>query len=72
MRCTLTISSHADELYDVFKPENFDSSRARCIIQKDKKSLVFDIDAKDPVSMKACLNSILKIVETYEKVSVLK
>ena len=36
------------------------------------KTLKFQISAKDPVSMKAFVNSILKVVQTFDKVSKIK
>lgn len=64
--CTLEIHENVDDLYRIFKSEALESERAKCTITK-KKLLSFQIEAKDPVSMKAFLNTILKIIETYDK-----
>ena len=64
--CFLEVNDNAEELYEIFKPEHLDSERARCKIKKGR-SLIFEIEAKDPVSMKAFTNSILNIIITYQK-----
>jgi tRNA threonylcarbamoyladenosine modification (KEOPS) complex Pcc1 subunit len=66
--CILEFSENTEDLYKIYLSENLESKRAKCVITKGK-TLKFDITAKDPVSMKAFLNSILKIAQTYEKVS---
>ena len=70
--CTLRFEDNIEDLYKIFLSENLESDRAKCVISKDNKKLNFKITAKDPVSMKAFVNSILKIVQTYEKVSKVK
>lgn len=65
--CTLKVNENIDDLYKIFLSEKLKSNRAECIITKDK-ALLFEIKAKDPVSMKAFLNSILKIIQTYDKI----
>jgi tRNA threonylcarbamoyladenosine modification (KEOPS) complex Pcc1 subunit len=66
--CTLEFSDNTEDLYEICLSENLESKRAKCIMTKGK-TLKFNITAKDPVSMKAFVNSILKIAQTYEKVS---
>ncbi len=66
--CVLEVHENVDDLHRIFKAEKLESSRASCEISKGK-TLKFDIKAHDPVSMKAFLNTILKIIETYDKVS---
>ncbi len=70
--CSLKIQDRVDEIYKLFLSEKLESDRAYCKIKKIKKenkeySLVFNVRAKDPVSMRSFLNTILKIIETYEK-----
>ena len=69
--CTLEFSENVNDIYKICLSENLESNRAKCIMSKGK-TLKFKIDAKDPVSMKAFVNSILKIVQTYNKVSKVK
>lgn len=69
--CTLEIHNNIDDLYKIFSSEIFKSKRAECTITKGK-TLKFDIKANDSISMKAFLNSILKIIETHDKISRVK
>jgi len=69
--CTLNVQEDVDDLYSLFEAENLESSRAKCTIIKEK-SLVFKITADDPVSMRAFISSILKIIETYNKSKAVK
>ena len=69
--CTLEVSDNINDLQKIFLSENLETNRAKCTISKDK-TLKFSIVAKDPVSMKAFVNSILKVSETYNKISRVK
>jgi tRNA threonylcarbamoyladenosine modification (KEOPS) complex Pcc1 subunit len=69
--CSLKVHENVDDLYKIFLSETLKSDRAECTVEKDK-ALTFNIKAKDPVSMKAFLNSILKIIQTYEKTKAIK
>ncbi len=69
--CTLEIKDNVDELYQIFSSEKLKSDRANCNIKKGD-TLTFKIEAKDPVSMRAFMNSILKIIETHNKISAVK
>lgn len=69
--CTLEFSDNIEDIYKICLSEKLESERAKCVMSKGK-SLKFNITAKDPVSMRAFVNSILKIVQTYDKVSELK
>ena len=66
--CRLVINEDVDDLYKIFLSEKLSSDRAECKIKKNKE-LEFEITAKDPISMKAFLNSILKIIHVYQKIS---
>ena len=65
--CVLKVHENVDDLYKIFINEQLSSNRASCEIKKGKL-LEFHIKADDPVGMKAFLNSILKIVQTYDKI----
>ena len=69
--CELKFEEDIEELYRLFESDTLSSKRASCRITKGK-DLVFKIEAKDPVSMKAFLNSILKVVQTYRKIKEVK
>jgi tRNA threonylcarbamoyladenosine modification (KEOPS) complex Pcc1 subunit len=71
IKAKITVDKHIDELYLVFKAEKLETKRASCTIKKSKskvKSLIFEVEAKDPVSMKAFMNSIMNTIEIYEKI----
>ena len=51
--------------------EQLKSKKAECEITKGK-TLDFIVKAQDPLSMRIILNSILKIIETHEKVRAIK
>ena len=65
--CTLKVNENIDDLHKIFLSEKLKSDRAECVITKNNE-LIFEIKAKDPVRMKAFLNSILKIIQTYKKI----
>ncbi|MBT3720628.1 hypothetical protein HN789_07445 [archaeon] len=69
--CTIEIDQNIDDIHKLFLSEIRNSDRATCEISKNK-TLKFNIQAKDSVSMKAFVNSILKVIQTYDKVSALK
>ena len=66
--CILKVHENVDELYKIFSSEKLKSDRAECVITKDN-ALIFEVKANDPVSMKAFLNSILKIIQIHDKIS---
>jgi tRNA threonylcarbamoyladenosine modification (KEOPS) complex Pcc1 subunit len=70
LTCSLEISTDVDNLYKIFLSEKLSSPRANCTIKKGK-TLIFEIIAKDSVSMKAFTNSILNMIQTYEKTVIL-
>jgi tRNA threonylcarbamoyladenosine modification (KEOPS) complex Pcc1 subunit len=57
----------SEELYQIFLLENLKSERAECEIKKGK-ALVFMLKSKDAIGMKALINSILNVIETYNKI----
>lgn len=66
MNCTLEVHENVEDLYKIFLPETLSSKRATCTVEKDT-ALRFTLQAQDAVSMKAFLNSILKIIQIYDK-----
>jgi len=69
--CTLRFKEDNDDLYKIFLSESLESDRAVCRIE-NKEELVFNLEAKDPVSMRAFISTILKIVQTYQKTKDIK
>jgi tRNA threonylcarbamoyladenosine modification (KEOPS) complex Pcc1 subunit len=74
INCEITLKKNLDEIYKLFLPEikQAKTKRAEYTLEKTNKSLRFVIEAKDIKSFKAFVNSIIKIIETYNKVAVLK
>lgn len=66
MRCILAVEEDVSELHNIFLAEDLNTKRARCKIEKGEV-LKFTIDANDPIGMRALINSILKVIETYQK-----
>ena len=69
--CKLEIDENVEDLYKIFLSEKLQSDRAICNIKKGK-TLVFEVKAKDPISMRAFTNSILKTIEIHDKISQIK
>ncbi|MEK6917049.1 MAG: hypothetical protein AABW92_04870 [Nanoarchaeota archaeon] len=69
--CKLEIDENVEELYKIFLSEKLQSDRASCNIKKGK-TLVFEVKAKDSISMRAFMSSILKIIEIHNKISKVK
>jgi tRNA threonylcarbamoyladenosine modification (KEOPS) complex Pcc1 subunit len=67
IKAKITVDKNIDGLYLVFKAEKLETKRASCTIKKGK-SLIFEVEAKDPTSMKAFMNSIMNTIEIYEKI----
>ena len=63
----IIVEENVDDLYRIFKAEKLESKRAKCTIKKNK-ALIFEVKAKDPISMKAFMNSILNVLEIYSKI----
>ncbi len=69
--CTFEITEDIDDLYKIFSAEKLASKRAECAISKGD-ALKISVRAKDPVSLKAFTNSILKIIQTYYNIKSVK
>lgn len=68
--CTVTVHDNKDQLYNLFKAQNLESKRATCTIENSKE-LTFTITAKDPISLKAFVTSILNTIHVFEKTKTL-
>jgi tRNA threonylcarbamoyladenosine modification (KEOPS) complex Pcc1 subunit len=71
IKCQLSIDNNIDHLHKIISAEKFVSKRATITLSKSN-NLSIIIEAKDPISMKAYVNSILNIINTYEKISNVK
>ena len=59
-------------LYDCFKPEILQGDRVSVELKKKKECLLFKIEAKDSIALRAMLNSISKLLTIHEKIKKVK
>lgn len=67
MRAVLEFIKDFENLYLIFKSENLNFERAKCKFYIKDNKLIIEVEAKDIIAFKTILNTILKIVETYER-----
>jgi tRNA threonylcarbamoyladenosine modification (KEOPS) complex Pcc1 subunit len=70
MKLTAEIKAYGNpkELAACFKPELADKKRSNFKITEKKDHLLFEIEAKDSVALRATMNGITKLITVYEKV----
>lgn len=70
----IEISKNIDQIKKLFEPEikKVNNNRTSVKIKKSDNRLMFEINAKDIVALKAILNSITKLLEVYEKTCKIK
>ncbi len=59
--------SGGGNLYSVIEKDQIQNSRSALSIKKEQKSVVFDIQAKDAIALKASVSSVIKTLTVYEK-----
>ena len=59
-------------IYDAIRQEQTEQGRAKTKFTKDKESTKIEIEANDPVALKAHVNSAIKMIETWEKMQKVK
>ncbi|MFH1316600.1 MAG: KEOPS complex subunit Pcc1 [Candidatus Woesearchaeota archaeon] len=66
---TIKIKGDVKGLVKALEPDNDStkSDRSNQIIKKGKESITVEIEAKDPVALRAALNSISKLLIVHEK-----
>ena len=71
MKCQAAIKAFGDveKICKCFEPEITEKNRANFSIKKEKDHVLFEINAEDSVALRATLNSITKLLTTYEKIS---
>ena len=55
------------KLIECFKPEMTDDKRSNFKLKEKENSVLFEIESKDSVALRATLNSITKLLTVYEK-----
>ena len=61
-------TSDAEKIVECFKHEINEKNRANFTIKQEKDYVLFEINAEDSVALRATLNSITKLLTTYEKI----
>ncbi len=73
IECEITLTDDIENIHKLFLPElPVRTNRAEYKIFKQKDALRIQVKAKDVTSMKAFVNSILKVLETHKKITKLK
>lgn len=70
MICNLEINKRIEDNKNILKilnSENLNFKRAKARFEIKETKLIIRIESKDTIAMKTILNTILKIIETYEK-----
>lgn len=65
---TIKVTGDPEKITKCFEPEVNEKNRANFIIKKEKDHVLFEINAEDSVALRATMNSITKLLTTYEKV----
>ncbi|MEM3374162.1 MAG: KEOPS complex subunit Pcc1 [Candidatus Woesearchaeota archaeon] len=67
MKAELEFFNDVENLYKILQAENLNFQRAHCNYFIENKKLIIKVEAKDIIAFKTILNTILKIIEVYEK-----
>ena len=65
----ITVTEDIDNIYKCFLPEIASTKRASINLKKTKDKVVFEIEAKDSVALRAMLNGVTKLLDVYEKIA---
>ena len=65
---TITAEHNADVLYHALKPEEVTTDRAQTSIDRQGDSVCVTIRARDATALKALTQSMIKLIETAEKI----
>ncbi len=69
---TIDVGGDAEKIYKCFKPELIKKDRSEYTIRKSKGKITFKVKAKDPVALRATLNSITQMLTIFEKMKEIK
>jgi tRNA threonylcarbamoyladenosine modification (KEOPS) complex Pcc1 subunit len=67
-KAEIKVYGDPEKISKCFEPETNEKNRANFSLKKEKDHVLFEINAKDSVALRATLNSITKLLTTYEKV----
>jgi tRNA threonylcarbamoyladenosine modification (KEOPS) complex Pcc1 subunit len=68
---TITVTEDIDAIEKLFIPEDKELNRAKYTITKNKKQLIFNINAEDATALKTAFNTITKVLTVWEKTETL-
>jgi len=68
---TIIVSEDIDAIEKLFIPEDRALNRSKYTITKNKKQLVFNIEAEDASALKTAFNTITKVLTVWEKTKIL-
>lgn len=57
-----------DKIYESFQTEINEKDRSKLSIKKEKDHVLFEIEAKDSIALRATLNMVTKLLTVYEKI----
>jgi len=66
-RLKLEVMEDPDLIYKCFLSEAGNTERSSISLKKSKDRIVFDIEAKDIIALRATTNSITKLLAIFEK-----
>jgi tRNA threonylcarbamoyladenosine modification (KEOPS) complex Pcc1 subunit len=64
---TIIVTKDIDAIEKLFMPEDKELNRSKYSITKNKKQLVFNIEADDATALKTAFNTITKVLTVWEK-----
>ena len=64
---TIIVSTDIDAIEKLFIPEDKELNRSKYSITKNKKQLIFEIEAEDATALKTTFNTITKVLIVWEK-----
>jgi tRNA threonylcarbamoyladenosine modification (KEOPS) complex Pcc1 subunit len=64
---TIVVSEDIDAIEKLFIPEDKELNRSKYSISKNKKQLIFNIEAADATALKTAFNTITKVLSVWEK-----
>ena len=67
----IVVREGAGEIERLFEAEEKEIGRASYQLKKDRKELIFHIDAPDATSLKAAMNTIAKVLIVWERTEAL-
>ena len=69
LNAEIRVEGDPKELLACFEPELADKKRSNFKIKEGKDHIVFEIEAKDSVALRATMNGITKLITVYEKIN---